>query len=64
MSYLSSLLKGEQIADVHVDSELTYLLLANGTQVTVRGLVIVEPAHRSAAPREVRSTSATDGACL
>ena len=64
MSYLSSLLKGEQIADVHVDSELTYLLLANGTQVTFRGLLIVEPARRSAAPRDVRSASIADGASL
>jgi hypothetical protein len=37
------MLLGKQIAAVHVDSEVTYLMLADGTQVTVRGLVVVEP---------------------
>src|SRR5215469_13232084 len=36
MSFLADLLRGAQIADVHVDSEVTYLMLSNGTQVTVR----------------------------
>ena len=52
MSFLSVLLKGAQIADVHCDSELTYLMLSNGTQVTIRGLLVVEPAS-SHVPRRL-----------
>ncbi len=44
MSYFADLLRGAQIVDVHVDTELTYLMLSNGTQVTIRGLVVAEPA--------------------
>lgn len=47
MSYLSTLLRGERIADVYADEELTYIMLASGTQVTVRGLIVVEPASSS-----------------
>ncbi|MEO8096794.1 MAG: hypothetical protein ABI811_03780 [Acidobacteriota bacterium] len=46
-----SLLQGAHIADVHVDSELTYLMLSNGTQVTIRGLVVVQPVPSEAHPR-------------
>ena len=53
---MSSLLKGEQIADVYADSELTYLVLANGTLITVRGLMIVEPARRTI-PDELQTSS-------
>jgi hypothetical protein len=42
MSILEGLLLGKQIAAVHADSEVTYLMLADGTQVTVHGVVVVE----------------------
>jgi hypothetical protein len=45
MSFLSSLLQGAQISHAYSDHELTYLMLADGTQVTIRGVVIVEPAQ-------------------
>ena len=35
-------LVGQQIADIYVDTELTYIMLANGTQITIRGVVIVD----------------------
>ncbi len=34
---------GKKIDSVHVDSEVTYVMLSDGTQVTIRGLVVVEP---------------------
>jgi len=43
MSYMADLLTGKQIQDVLVDSEITYIMLTNGTQVTIRGLIVVEP---------------------
>jgi hypothetical protein len=43
MTFMAGLLKGAQIEDVYVDSEVTYLMLTNGTQVTVHGLVMVQP---------------------
>jgi len=43
MSYMADLLTGKQIQDVLVDSEITYNMLTNGTQVTIRGLIVVEP---------------------
>src|SRR5438552_1413219 len=49
MSHFSALLRGKQISDDHVDSELTYIMLTNGTQLAVRGLLVVEPALTSGA---------------
>ncbi len=43
MSFLVETLRGQQIEDALVDSELVYLMLRDGTQVTIRGLVVVEP---------------------
>jgi hypothetical protein len=43
MSFFETQLLGKQIAAVHVDSEVTYLMLADGTQLTVHGLVVIEP---------------------
>lgn len=43
MSYFARILEGQQIHSVMVDPEVTYIMLRNGTQVTIRGLVIVEP---------------------
>ena len=43
MSLFERSLVGKQIDSVHVDSELTCLMLTDGTQVTIRGWVVVEP---------------------
>jgi hypothetical protein len=43
MSFFEKLLVGKQIHSVHVDSEVTYIMLSDGTHVTIRGLVLVEP---------------------
>ena len=43
MSYLANMLVGQKVTDVLADSEVTYIMLANGTQITIRGLVVVEP---------------------
>ena len=43
MSIFQKLLVGRQIDCVHVDSEVTYIMLTDGTQVTIRGLVVVSP---------------------
>jgi hypothetical protein len=47
MSFFETLLLGKQIAAVHADTQVTYLMLADGTQVTVHGLVVVEPPKRA-----------------
>jgi hypothetical protein len=43
MSFFERSLLGKKIDSVHVDSEVTYVMLNDGTQVTIRGLVVVEP---------------------
>lgn len=43
MSFFERSLMGKKIDSVHVDSEVTYVMLSDGTQVTIRGLVVVEP---------------------
>ena len=50
MSYFAETLTGAQIHSVLVDSEITYIMLSNGTQVTIRGLVVVQPPDPLAAP--------------
>ena len=45
MSYFAQILTGAQIDSVLVDSEVTYIMLTNGTQITIRGLVVVQPKH-------------------
>lgn len=42
MSFFEESLVGRQIHSVHVDSEVTYIMLSDGTQITTRGWVIVE----------------------
>ena len=42
-SYFAELLVGGQIASVLVDSEVTYIMLTNGTQITIKGLVAIQP---------------------
>ena len=43
MNFFESSLVGRQIVCVHVDSEVTYMMLSDGTHVEIRGLVFVEP---------------------
>jgi hypothetical protein len=43
MSYFTETLTGTTIHSVLVDSEVTYLMLSNGTQVTIHGVVVVQP---------------------
>ena len=49
-SYFAELLVGGQIASVLVDSEVTYIMLTNGTQITIRGVVLVQPGQQNATP--------------
>ena len=51
MSFIVDALVGQQVDSVLVDSEVMYIMLDNGTQITVRGVVIVEPK-----PQSVRDT--------
>jgi hypothetical protein len=46
MGFFEGMLAGKEIAAVHADSEVTYLMLADGTQVTIHGVVVVEPPQR------------------
>jgi len=48
-SYFAELLVGGQINSVLVDSEVTYIMLTNGTQITIKGLVAVQPNPRQSA---------------
>lgn len=50
MSYFAELLTGAEIDSVLADSEVTYIMLTNGTQITIRGLVVVQPKHGKATP--------------
>ena len=43
MSFFEHSLMGKRIDGVHIDSEVTYIMLSDGTQVTIRGVVVVEP---------------------
>jgi hypothetical protein len=43
MSLMADLLRDQLIQDVLVDSEVVYIMLNNGTQITIKGLVVVEP---------------------
>jgi len=43
MSLFEESLRGQTIEGVYVDSEVTYLMLEDGTHVTIRGTVMVEP---------------------
>jgi len=45
-SYFAKLLVGGQINSVLVDSEVTYIMLTNGTQITIQGVVVVQPQPR------------------
>lgn len=47
MSFIEKALVGGRISDVLADSEVTYIMLENGTQITIRGFVMVEPLPNS-----------------
>ena len=47
MSYFAELLTGAEIDSVYVDPDVTYIMLTDGTQVTIRGVVVVQPASTS-----------------
>ena len=49
-SYVSELLTGVEIHSVLVDSEVTYIMLDNGTQVTIRGVIAVQPKNARPEP--------------
>ena len=42
MNFFERSLVGRQIHSVHVDSEVTYIMLSDGTQIKIRGWVVVE----------------------
>jgi hypothetical protein len=44
---MGDLIVGKRVDDVLVDSEVTYIMLANGTQITIRGVVVVQPKYSS-----------------
>ena len=50
MNFFAETLTGATIDSVLVDSEVIYIMLTNGTQVTIRGVVLVQPGPRSATP--------------
>jgi hypothetical protein len=43
MSFMAEILVGKVIDDVYVDPEVVYIMLADGTQISIKGLVVVEP---------------------
>jgi hypothetical protein len=43
MSFMAEILRGKHIDDLFVDTEVVYIMLADGTQITIRGLVVIEP---------------------
>jgi hypothetical protein len=59
MSLMVDLLRDQLIQDVLVDSEVVYIMLNNGTQITIRGVVVVEPKlsehHESAIAQSARA---------
>ena len=57
MNYFDEVMVGTEIHSIYVDSEITYIMLTNGTQLTVRGLLIVQPAPLAVArPSDARIT--------
>jgi hypothetical protein len=53
MSFIAAALTGKQIDSVHVDTEVTYIMLTDGTQITIKGLVIVAPAQSPCRPATI-----------
>ncbi len=57
MTFFERALVGKQIDSVWVDSEVTCLTLADGTVVTVKGWVVIEPRQASEPGITVRETA-------
>lgn len=51
MSFLEASLVGKKVEAIMSDSEVTYMMFADGTQVTIRGWVIVEPSGARSSDR-------------
>ena len=58
MNFFAESLVGRKIHSVHVDSEITYIMLGDGTQITIRGWVVIERGHRSSAIEATEATRA------
>ena len=43
MSYFADILTGAHVHSVWADTDVTYIMLSDGTQVTIRGLVVIQP---------------------
>jgi hypothetical protein len=61
MSFIVDSLVGERIEDVLVDSEVTYIMLANGTQITIRGFVVVQPRHSNSLASGLSASASSAG---
>ena len=57
MSFFAETLEGQKIQSVLADSDVTYIMLSNGTQVTIRGIVVVEPGAQSSAPEPAAASA-------
>jgi hypothetical protein len=58
MSFIEDALVGKKISAVLVDSEVMYIMLTNGTQITIKGVIAVEP--RIIQPSGVRNPAVRD----
>jgi len=61
MSLMVDLLRDQLIQDVLVDSEVVYIMLNDGTQITIKGLVVVEPKLSDHRVSAFAQTSAVQG---
>jgi hypothetical protein len=59
MTFFENSLVGRQIDSVHVDSQVTYIMLSDGTHVSIRGLVVVEPGRAPGTRDKADSASAS-----
>ena len=59
MSFFENSLVGRLIDSVHVDSQVTYIMLSDGTHVSIRGLVVVEPGRAARTRERADSASAS-----
>jgi hypothetical protein len=50
MSFMADALIGQQIDEVLIDSEISYITLTSGTLITVHGLFVVEPRQSRQSP--------------
>lgn len=57
MSFIVDSLVGKEIGAVLVDSEVMYIMLTNGTQITIKGVIVVEPKIQ---PSGVRNPAVRD----